>query len=126
MSDKQAILFGYYGARNVGDELMLLCLNQWLKRQNIRTTVGAISASEVERLHGLPAFQDLPLLFQYAWVDVWLRGKGFGLLQRMRSADMILAGGRRFHPRRPRLEAFQLFNREIDDGISDGQSRSGW
>ena len=93
MSDKQAILFGYYGARNVGDELMLMCLNQWLKRQNIRTTVGAISASEVERLHELPAFQDLPLLFQYAWVDVWLRGKGFGLLQRMRSADMILAGG---------------------------------
>jgi polysaccharide pyruvyl transferase CsaB len=93
MSDKQAILFGYYGARNAGDELMLLCLNRWLERQNIRTTVGAISASEVERLHGLPAFQDLPLLFQYAWVDVWLRGKGFGLLQRMRSADMILAGG---------------------------------
>ena len=93
MSDKQAILFGYYGARNVGDELMLLCLNRWLERQNIRTTVGAIAPGEVERLHGLPALQDLPLLFQYAWVDVWLRGKGLKLLQRMRRADMILAGG---------------------------------
>jgi polysaccharide pyruvyl transferase CsaB len=93
MSDSQAILFGYYGARNIGDELMLLCLNRWLERQNIRTTVGAIEAREVERLHGLPALQDLPLLFQYAWVDVWLRGKGFELLRRMRDADVILAGG---------------------------------
>ena len=93
MSESQAILFGYYGARNIGDELMLLCLNRWLERQNIRTTVGAIEAREVERLHGLPALQDLPLLFQYAWVDVWLRGKGFELLRRMRDADVILAGG---------------------------------
>ena len=57
MSDKQAILFGYYGARNVGDELMLLCLNQWLKRQNIRTTVGAIAAREVERLQDCPRYR---------------------------------------------------------------------
>ena len=93
MSDKQAILFGYYGAGNVGDELMLLCLSRWLERQGIRITVGAAMAPEVERLHGLPAFQNLPLLGQYAWVDVWLRRKGFGLLRRMREADMILAGG---------------------------------
>ena len=93
MSDKRAILFGYYGARNIGDELMLLCLNRWLERQNIRTTVGAISPGDVERLHALPAFQDLPLLGQYAWVDVWLRGKVFGLLGRMRQADIVLAGG---------------------------------
>ena len=93
MSDKRAILFGYYGARNIGDELMLLCLNRWLERQNIRTTVGAISPGDVEHLHALPAFQDLPLLGQYAWVDVWLRGKGFGLLGRMRQADIVLAGG---------------------------------
>ena len=51
MSDKRAILFGYYGARNIGDELMLLCLNRWLERQNIRTTVGAISPGDVEHLH---------------------------------------------------------------------------
>ena len=93
MSDKQAILFGYYGARNIGDELMLRCLNRWLERQGIRITVGATVAPEVERLHGLPAFPNLPLLGQYAWVDVWLRGKGFGLLRRMWEADMILAGG---------------------------------
>jgi polysaccharide pyruvyl transferase CsaB len=93
MTETQAILFGYYGAGNVGDELMLRCLNWWLERQGIRITVGAARAPEVQVLHGLPAFQNLPLLGQYAWVDVWLRRKGFALLQRMRKTDMILAGG---------------------------------
>jgi len=93
VSDKQTILFGYYGARNIGDDLMLQCLHQWLERQGVHMTVVAVDPSEVERLHRLPAFENFPLLFQYAWVDVWLRGKGFGLLRQMGKADMVLAGG---------------------------------
>jgi len=35
----KALLLGYYGACNFGDDLMLYCLLQWLMKQKIQVTV---------------------------------------------------------------------------------------
>jgi len=88
-----AILFGYYGASNLGDELMLVCLQRWLDAQGVRLTIGTQFPQEVQRLHSFPSERDVPLLGQYAWRDVWFRGKALRLLRVMRRQNAILAGG---------------------------------
>ena len=89
----KSILFGYYGAGNVGDELMLVCLKQWLSEQGVPIAIGTHLPDQVRRLHGVPVVRDLPLLGQYAWVHVWVRGNGFSLLREIWRADRILLGG---------------------------------
>jgi polysaccharide pyruvyl transferase CsaB len=90
---RQAILFGYYGARNLGDELMLVCLRQWFATQGIEITVGSQAPEHVEQLHGGKTVLNVPLAFQYAWRDVWLRGKALRLIRHMWNQDLIVAGG---------------------------------
>jgi len=90
---QRAVLIGYYGRGNLGDELMLVCLNQWLKRQNIEVTVIADDAPKVTRQHGLPAVQNHAFLGQFSWVNSLLRGKAFRTLDAIGGSDLVLAGG---------------------------------
>jgi polysaccharide pyruvyl transferase CsaB len=88
-----ALLVGYYGARNLGDEMMLFCLRRWLAGQNIEPTILCPFPEEVERSHGLPALENVPLLGQWAWRDVWLRGKAFRVVRALRRCEILIAGG---------------------------------
>ena len=90
---QRAVLIGYYGRGNLGDELMLICLNQWLQAQGIMVTVIAEDAADVQRLHNLPAVRNYPFLGQYGWVESLLRGKAFHTLRALWNTDLVLCGG---------------------------------
>ncbi|HZD32291.1 MAG TPA: polysaccharide pyruvyl transferase family protein, partial [Candidatus Angelobacter sp.] len=89
----KALLFGYYGSRNLGDELMLYCLRGWLEAQGVEISVLAEDPAEVERVHQLPAIPRVPLLGEWAIYESWVRGAGWNLLSRLREFDMLIHGG---------------------------------
>jgi N-acetylglucosaminyldiphosphoundecaprenol N-acetyl-beta-D-mannosaminyltransferase len=84
---------GYYGARNLGDELMLRQLKKWLQDQRIDVEVLAEDAGQVERQHGIVATQNVPLLGQWSLADSWLRGKALRVINKIRQCDVIVGGG---------------------------------
>lgn len=88
-----ALLMGYYGARNLGDEMMLLCLRRWLEQQGIEITVVSEYPDEVKRRHQLPVVQNWPLLGQWAWRSVWLRGGAVRLVRAVAGCDALIIGG---------------------------------
>lgn len=87
------LLMGYYGSRNLGDEIMFQCLQEWLKAQRIDVTVLCENAAETSDRFGIPAIENVPLLFEWAWRDVWFRGKAFRLLKGFRQTDGLIVGG---------------------------------
>lgn len=89
----RALMIGYYGAYNLGDDLMLLCLREWLARQGVECTVIAADAGQVERLYGLPAIQHVPLLGEYAWYTAWVRAQALGPMRSMWNHQALIVGG---------------------------------
>ena len=89
----KALLMGYYGARNLGDDMMLFCLRRWLEAQDFEITVLAENPQEVGKRFDIPAVQNVPLLGEWAWYDVWFRGKAVRLLRIMKRQDALVAGG---------------------------------
>ena len=88
-----ALLMGYYGARNLGDELMLVCLRRWLERQGIAITVVCEYPDEIKQQYQLPAVHNWPLLGQWAWRAVWLRGGAVRLVRAVAGCDALIIGG---------------------------------
>jgi polysaccharide pyruvyl transferase CsaB len=87
------LLMGYYGAHNLGDEMMLFCLRRWLEKQDVGIKLLCEGSREAGGRFQMPAAENLPLLLEWAWRDVWLRGKAFGLLNEFRKADGLIVGG---------------------------------
>jgi polysaccharide pyruvyl transferase CsaB len=88
-----ALLMGYYGARNVGDELMLSSLRRWLESQGVSVTVLAENATDVIERHGLPAIQNAPLCGEWSWYDAWFRGKALRIARAILAHDALIVGG---------------------------------
>ena len=88
-----ALLMGYYGGRNLGDDMMLHCIRQWLDAQHVRLTVLSEGAGDIRTRHGLPVVENVPLLGQWAWRDAWLRGKAARLLRAIARHDALIVGG---------------------------------
>ena len=88
-----ALLMGYYGARNLGDEMMLVCLQRWLQRQDIQITVVCEYPDEVARRYQLPAVHNWPLLGEWAWRAAWLRGGAPRLIRAVAGCDALIIGG---------------------------------
>ena len=84
---------GYYGARNLGDEMMLFCLRRWLNKQSIEITLLCENSRDAEARFHLAAVENLPLLFEWAWRYVWLYGNAFRLLNEFRKSDGLVFGG---------------------------------
>ena len=84
---------GYYGAHNLGDEMMLFCLRRWLKTQGVEPKLLCEGSREAGERFRLPATENVPLLLEWAWFDVWLRGKAFRLLNEFRETDGLIVGG---------------------------------
>jgi|GEM_PF-1920305 len=94
MNRERRFLLSFFGAKNLGDDLMLLCLERWLKRFQVRVT---LLTEEPERTAALyPQYgtvRNVPLLGEWAWYDTWFRGKGPALLAAMREYDGLVTGG---------------------------------
>jgi polysaccharide pyruvyl transferase CsaB len=88
-----ALLMGYYGARNVGDELMLFCLRRWLSAQSIDITVLSEYPDDVSTRHQLPAVMNSLLLGPGILKASWLRPKTWRLVRALRNHDVLMVGG---------------------------------
>jgi polysaccharide pyruvyl transferase CsaB len=94
MGDRmKALLMGYYGAGNLGDEMMLVCLRQWLEAQEVSVTVLSEHPHHVEEDHGLPAVQNWPLLGEWSWRAACLKGGALRVLRTIRRHDALIVGG---------------------------------
>jgi polysaccharide pyruvyl transferase CsaB len=87
------LLAGFYGVRNLGDELMLRCLVRWMDPVHPLVTVLSERPEEAARTSALPALLNVPLLGQWAWYDAWGRGGAIRLLRQLRRFDGFVAGG---------------------------------
>lgn len=92
----KALVLGYFGARNLGDEMMLYCLSRWFQRQGIAVAVLADDPFEVPETHNLRATRNVPLLAEWglpAGVSAWLGGSAWKVLRAVRESDVVVAGG---------------------------------
>ncbi|MCQ9186421.1 hypothetical protein KMT30_46790, partial [Streptomyces sp. IBSBF 2953] len=57
---------GYYGAGNIGDDLLLSILHNWCAEENCQLTAVSIDPAATKNLLGIEAidFYDLPALIQ--------------------------------------------------------------
>jgi polysaccharide pyruvyl transferase WcaK-like protein len=90
---QRALLMGYYGVGNLGDEMMLVCLKQWLERQGFDLTVLSEKPAKVVQTHGLPAVENSPLLGEWAWRSGWLKGGALRVVRALASSDVLIVGG---------------------------------
>lgn len=88
-----ALLVGYYGLQNLGDEMMLFCLRRQLEERGFRLTVLSEQPQEVEKLHHLPAVQNCPLLGQWAWRFAWFKGGAARVIRALAQNDALVLGG---------------------------------
>jgi polysaccharide pyruvyl transferase WcaK-like protein len=84
------LLLGYYGARNLGDDMMLHCLGKWLQRQEMDITVVSECPRDTQERFSLKAVQNAPLLFEWGWKHYWGRGIAGHLIGHIRSSDALL------------------------------------
>jgi polysaccharide pyruvyl transferase CsaB len=89
----KALLMGYYGAGNLGDEMMLVCLRQWLEAQEVSVTVLSEHPRRVEADHRLPAVQNWPLLGEWSWRAACLKGGALRVLRAIGRHDALIVGG---------------------------------
>ena len=87
------LLMGYYGVGNLGDEMMLFCLREWLTGQGASITVLCAKPEEVHRRYGLPAVEDVPLLGERSWKHAWGRGVALRVLRAIAMHDALAIGG---------------------------------
>jgi polysaccharide pyruvyl transferase CsaB len=86
------LLAGFYGVRNLGDELMLRCLVRWMDPIHPQVTVLSERPEDCQRTSALPALRNVPLLGQWAWYDSWGRGAAFRLVRQLRGFDGFIGG----------------------------------
>jgi len=88
-----ALLLGYYGAKNLGDDLMLYCLLQWLKKQSIEVTVISENPKDTKERFHIDAIQNAPLFGEWGWYSSWFKGKALALIRSLWNADALIVGG---------------------------------
>src|SRR6476620_7534785 len=89
----KALVMGYYGIGNLGDELMLHAIRRWLENQGVAVTVLSEKPAVVEQEHRVPAILNVPLLGEWAAYDSFVRGKAFRLLKQLPKFDIMIGGG---------------------------------
>ena len=89
----KALLLGYYGARNLGDDMMLHCILQWLSMQGMSVTVVSEDPPETEKRFSVPVIRNVALMGQWGWWDSWFRGHALRLIGMIRSHDVLVVGG---------------------------------
>src|SRR5215813_9434353 len=80
---QKALLMGYYGVGNLGDEMMQVCLKEWLEQQGFQLTVLSENPAAVSKSSGLRAIENAPLLGEWSWRRELAPGPGLGSLARV-------------------------------------------
>lgn len=88
-----ALLLGYYGAKNLGDDMMLHCILRWLALQGINTTVVSEDPEETMARFPVATVRNAPLLVEWGWYDSWFRGHTWRLIRCIRGNDILVVGG---------------------------------
>jgi len=88
-----ALLLGYYGNRNLGDELMLFALERWLREQDVHVTALSEHPEVTAARTNVPAVLNVPLLGQWNWRQSYLRGSAFRVAAALARADALIVGG---------------------------------
>ena len=91
--DMRALLLGYYGSHNLGDDMMMACLLDGMQSQGARVTVISEDPAETRARFGIPALQNTPLSGQWDFPGNWLRGDPFRLLRAIWNTDILVVGG---------------------------------
>jgi polysaccharide pyruvyl transferase CsaB len=91
--EMKALLLGYYGARNLGDDMMLHCILQWLAMQGMSVTVVSEDPQETGKRFSVPVARNVAFLGQWGWRYSWLRGHALRLIGMIRSHDLLVVGG---------------------------------
>jgi polysaccharide pyruvyl transferase CsaB len=86
----KALLLGYYGARNLGDDMMLYCLARWLREQDVDITVVSECPRDTEERFGVSAVQNTFILL--GWKDARRRSVK-QLITQMKGSDALIVGG---------------------------------
>ena len=89
----KALLLGYYGACNLGDDLMLYCLLQWLMKQKIQVTVVSENPFDTKYKFKVKTVGNVPLLGEWGWPKIWFRKETIQLLHAIRQHDILIVGG---------------------------------
>lgn len=89
----KALLLGYYGAKNLGDDMMLHCILQWLTIQGMSVTVVSEDPAETTKRFSVSVIRNTSLLFEWGWWDSWFRGHALRLIRAIRSHDLLVVGG---------------------------------
>lgn len=92
-TDRKALLLGYYGANNLGDDMMLHCLLPWLRNQDCRVTVISENPVETTDRFTTEAVGNIPMLGQWNCRKSWLGGEALRLFARIRQNDLLVVGG---------------------------------
>ena len=87
------LLLGYYGARNLGDDMMLYCLAKWLQGQEADITVVSECPRDTRERFNLKAVQNAPLFFEWGWKHYWGEGIAGRLVGHIRRTDALVVGG---------------------------------
>jgi polysaccharide pyruvyl transferase CsaB len=90
---KKVLLLGYYGANNLGDDMMLYSILPWLQKQNFEVTVITESPTDTARRFKTAAIPNIPMMGQWNWRSSWLRGGALKLLGHICRHDMLVVGG---------------------------------
>ena len=89
----KALLLGYYGACNLGDDMMLYCLLQWLMKQKIQVTVVSENPFDTKYRFKVKTVGNVPLLGEWGWPKIWFRKETIQLLNAIRQHDILIVGG---------------------------------
>lgn len=89
-----ALLLGYYGAHNLGDDMMLHSLLPWLKKRQINVTVISENPAETTRRFNVNSIRNAPILGEWGWYEYWFRNKhALHLIRAIRGSDALIVGG---------------------------------
>jgi len=89
----KTLLLGYYGSRNLGDDMMMVCLLDCLQAQNAHVIVISEDPAETESRFRVPAIQNVPLMGEWGPHTVWLKGTAFRLIREIWSSEALVVGG---------------------------------
>lgn len=89
----RCLILGYYGAKNIGDDMMLHALLRWLNTQEREVSVISENPEDTKTRFGVNSIQNTPLLLQWGWVGTVLKGRGWHLFKAIYNTDELLIGG---------------------------------